>query len=230
MARSRACRSSGERVPGIDRAQQPESFLQAHELVGAQAAVVDVIRHQRRVDHADRGSGEDQPQPALPVVRDPVRLVPAPGFEQPGAAHGRPAAGEAGVEDGGALPAGREGIAAGVGPDAGAILIEPGIGGNDVEIRPRGGRRRDRRRSLGIVEVVGVEDRNEVSRRGSERMVERRSASAVRLAEQDDLVAECLEGLLRPIGRSVVTDDHLVRGSRLAERGADCPDTVGAAL
>ena len=88
----------GGEAAGVDRPQQPQPFLQTQQLVGAQAAFVDVIRHQRRVDHADQGSSQDQPQPALPVVCHPIRLVPASGFEQRRAAHRGPPAREARAE------------------------------------------------------------------------------------------------------------------------------------
>ena len=81
------------------------------------------------------------------------------------------------------------------------VALEPGVGGHDVEIRTRGGGHRDRRRPLRVVEVVGIEDRDEVSGRSTERMVERRSAAAVRLAEKDDLVVERFEAL--PAHRSI---------------------------
>ena len=115
-----------------------------------------------------------------------------------------------------------EGIHTRVGPDSHAVLLEPGVGRHDVEIRTRRGGRPDRRKSLRLIEVVGVKDRDEVSRRSSERMVERRSAATVSLAEHDDLVTEAVEDRLRRIGGSVVADDHLVRGRRLGERRLDC--------
>ena len=94
----------------------------------------------------------------------------------------------------------------------------------------REARPRDRRDPLRVVEVVGVEDGDEVSGRSGERMVERRSAAAVRLAEQDDRVTEALEHLLGCIGRSVVADDHLVRRHRLASAESTARATVAAEL
>ena len=78
------------------------------------------------------------------------------------------------------------------------------------------------------VHVVGVENRDELARRGPGGRVLSGRLAAVLLPDEDDPLPERRERRVEVVGRPVVADDHLVGRLGLAEGGRDrLADAVG---
>jgi hypothetical protein len=52
-------------------------------------------------------------------------------------------------------------------------------------------------------------------------VIQRRRSTTIRLAKQRDRLTEVLQGNRRIVVRTVIADDHLIRGKRLVERRRD---------
>src|ERR671923_281219 len=215
-APSRAWRAAG---PGLPRGRTCSAVRPRRRAPRrGQAPMTEPVADERLVDDADSTAVEDEAEPAVPVVGDRDRLVPAADPLEPVPADGGREE-EAAVEDRLALSAGRKRLGPGV--EAGhsaAVDLEQRVGREDVEVGPGRRERAHRLEPRRQIRVVRVEDDEEVAARPRRGRVQRGGAAAVLLVDEHDPVAVGSERTLEVVGRAVVADDHLVRRRRLAER------------
>ena len=169
-------------------AQFPQQNAQVI-VAGGQAPRVEDVVVVRLVDQPRQRAAEDQPEPAVPVGGDPEALVEASDCPQPAEPHGRPPADEAALQDRRALVLDRERVVGQERADPFTVDHESGIGRDEVEIGAGGGQVRESLQPSRVVGVVGVENRQEITRCRRRSCVARGRRPAVVLADKRHLIA-----------------------------------------
>ncbi len=199
--------------------------------VGGDAAGGHPIDGEWLVDAPGPRPREDEPDQQVPVLGRVQLLV-----EPPDGTHPRPAqctvVREAPFEDRPRLIGNFEWVrgAVEVSPPR-AVDLEVDIRRQHVEVGSCCAELTERLESFGKEDVIGVEDGDELARRGSGSQIARRRRPAVLLAQQLQSACVRAQRSLDVVGRAVVADDHLQRRDRLAERRVDrFPDRLGGVV
>lgn len=206
----------GRQIEARGQFENGDSRPQRGGAVRRQAGAAEPIPHEWLVDKPCQRTGVKQADPAFPVLTNAQRFVEASDREQCLTPHNRLSE-ETAFEDLEVLCGDRERCVFAEPRHDLATYFEVGVCQQDVEIGTFDRELRDRRQPLWLVDVVGVQDRDEVSARPPNAHVSRCGCAAVFLPDIGDPVLEAREHFLRTVRRAVVDHYQLMRSGGLTE-------------